>query len=80
VERYEGISEATRRRAAGATVDATAAVATAETYGIPATTGLVALNNWMWRGPQSAVTVVTKIQQIGSVVQRGCTWIGQASN
>jgi len=55
--------------AAGATVNGTAVVATAETYGVPTTAAM----SWLRRLPASlAVGIGNGIQKIGSAVQSAC--------
>jgi hypothetical protein len=62
---------------AAGTVDATAAVATAEGWGIPATTGL----SWLyrWNPARAAVFLGNGLQKAAGVVQSVCNWIGQAN-
>jgi hypothetical protein len=60
--------------AATETVDATTVVATAETYGIPATTGL----SWLYRANTArvAVFVGNTLQKVGNAVQSACNYLG----
>jgi hypothetical protein len=56
--------------AATATVDSTAAVATIETWGIPATSGLTSL--YKWNPARAAVFIGNTLQKLGKAVQGAC--------
>ena len=63
--------------AALGTVDGTAVVATAETYGVPATAGL----SWLYRlnPATSAATVARWVGTARRAVQSACNWIASAN-